>query len=345
MSRGICIWAHSRCRSTFGLYREVVRQADVPVRLSLYVKTQILRTSQGFDPHEYADLPVEVVGEDKIAADRILRETVGWVHVVCAYQASKVNQMVMRAAHARGDRVVVYSEAPCEMCVGARAILKRLYYRFVLPWKMCRLVKCADLILSQSGTMGMDRLIRLGWRREQIIPFGYVTDRLDVGEPNQSQPPASASLRVLHLGNEAGYRGVEIVERAVEQLRCQGIGVELFKTGGRLPLEDVVKEIRRADVVVACGFCEPWGMRVNDALMEGTPVIVSDGMGVAWLVEKYGCGCVVPKGDVGALAKVLGRCANDRGFLGKLKSGAQKAAACWTPEKRAKEFLRYVLPQ
>ena len=151
-------------------------------------------------------------------------------------------------------------------------------------------------------------------------------------------------MRVLHLGNEAPYRGVRVAEAAVAILRGRGISVELVRTGGSLPLSDVIGEIRCAVVVVACGLCEPWGMRVNDALMEGTPVIVSDGMGVAWLVTQFGCGCVVPKGDADALANVLERFSRDGEFREALRAGVACAREEWTPVKRAKALLRYVLP-
>ncbi len=149
----------------------------------------------------------------------------------------------------------------------------------------------------------------------------------------QPQP----SLRVLHLGSEAPYRGVKIAEEAAKIA-----GVELVKTGGKMSEEELVREIRRADLVVGCGYCEPWGMRINDVLLEGTPVIVSDGMGAAVVCDWYGCGCVVPKGDAQALAKVLKRCKDEPEFLARLRSGAQVAARELLPENRAKDWWEKV---
>ena len=120
-------------------------------------------------------------------------------------------------------------------------------------------------------------------------------------------------------------------------------GVEFVKTGGDLGVAELVAEIRRADVVVACGLCEPWGMRVNDVLLEGVPVVVSDGMGAAMLCDEFGCGCVVPKGDARALAAVLRRCAEDREFYGHLKSGAMKAARALLPQNMAREWVDKVV--
>lgn len=168
--KGIVIWAHSKCRSTYDLYCEVVRQAPVPVRLVFWKGALDVRTAQGFSETAFERVPSVVIGDDRAAADRILNETAGWAHVVAAYQVAAVMQHVMRTAKARGDRVVVYSEAPCEMCLGLKGFLKRLYYRLVLPGRMRSIVACADLILNQSGTMGTDRLMRLGWTERADCP-------------------------------------------------------------------------------------------------------------------------------------------------------------------------------
>lgn len=342
--KGLVIWAHSKCRSTFDLYREVMRQSPLPVRLVFWKDVLESRIEQGFSSTVFDAIPSVVIGDDLVAADRILDETVGCVHVVAAYQVAEVMQHVMWIAKVRGDRVVVYSEAPCEMCLGMKGLVKRLYYRFVLPRRIRPVVACADLILSQSGVMGIDRLERLGWSREKIVPFGYASPKLSF-EENDSRPQSSTStsLHVLHLGSESAYRGVDILEKAVRLAQRQGAMIELSKSGGALPISGLVAAIRAADIVVGCGLCEPWGMRINDAVLEGKPVIVSDGMGVAYMVEQEGCGLVVPRGDPVALAKALERCAKDREFVKRLASGAQRAAQRWSPESRAADFLRVVL--
>ena len=180
-------------------------------------------------------------------------------------------------------------------------------------------------------------MIRFGWKREKIVPFGYASPKLRRKEKGERRKEGDG-FRVLHLGSEAAYRGVKIAEEA-----ARIAGVELVKTGGKMPEEELVEEICRADVVVGCGYCEPWGMRINDALLEGTPVIVSDGMGVAAVCGWYGCGCVVPKGDAAALAAVLERCKDEPEFLERLRSGAKVAAKELLPENRAKAWLNAVL--
>ena len=332
----LVIWAHSECRSNAALYAAVCKLAaekGIAVKICLW--------NQKLQP-EYRKIEIEdavVVGEDYAKGLTVLREFGGpdSVQVFCVYQNSSVWRRLIVEAKRGGARVVVSAEAPCEMCLGVKATLKRLYYRFVLPWKLHAAINAADLFINASGEMGNDRLVRLGWKREKIVPFGYASPKLRSKEKVERRKEGKG-LRVLHLGGEAAYRGVKIAEEASKLA-----GVELVKTGGMMPEEELVAEIRRADVVVGCGYCEPWGMRINDVLLEGAPVIVSDGMGVAAVCDWYGCGCVVPKGDAMALATVLKRCKDEPEFLSKLRSGAQVAANELLPENRAKVWLGAVL--
>lgn len=336
----IVIWAQSVCRSTMDLYREVKRlRDDVGVTVVLRrdgrgEDVRKLREAQG--QGDYSDV-VDREWDGKFESGIELLD-LGAVHVFSGYQACRAVRELMIEAKRRALRVVEYDEAPCEMCLGVKGALKRLYYAMILPMRVGAAVRAADLFVSASGNMGIDRLVRLGWRREQIVPFGYVSPRLGEGEID-GRGREGGKLRVLHLGSEAGYRGVAVAERAVAMVE----GVEFVKTGGGLGVAELVAEIRRADVVVACGLCEPWGMRVNDVLLEGVPVVVSDGMGAAMLCDEFGCGCVVPKGDARALAAVLRRCAEDREFYGHLKSGAMKAARALLPQNMAREWVDKVV--
>lgn len=136
---------------------------------------------------------------------------------------------------------------------------------------------------------------------------------------------------------------MKILKAAAELLKRKGVNIDVRLTGGALPIPELIKAIRESDLVVGCGLCEPWGMRINDAVLAGKPVIVSDGMGVAYMVEREGCGLVVPKGDPLALSVALKRCAQDRDFLHRLELCAHQAARDWSPESRAKVFLDNVL--
>ncbi len=65
--------------------------------------------------------------------------------------------------------------------------------------------------------------------------------------------------------------------------------------------------------VATATFREPWGLVVNEAMLQQTPVIASDAVGAAaaGLVDDGRTGLVFPAGDAGALAERIRRLATD----------------------------------
>lgn len=337
----LVIWAHSECRSNAALYAEVKRLAE---SRGLRV-TMCLWDEMPMDESRKSHALEGIKVGDNLAKGREILAAHGGkdsTHVFCVYQNSSVWRRLIVEAKRTGARVVVSAEAPCPMCLGLKAWLKRLYYRWVLPWKVRGVTKAADLFLNASGKNGIDELVRLGWTREKIVPFGYASDVVEAVAQRRSGR-MEGTLHVLHTGIETPYRNVETLRRAVDALRGKGISVDLVCTGGKVSEDELLKLYAWADVFVACGLCEPWGMRVNDAIHAWLPVVVSDGMGAKWLVDQFGCGCVYPAGYSAALANVLERFTKDGDFRARLKSGVSAAHEAWTPEARAKVWLDEVL--
>jgi glycosyltransferase involved in cell wall biosynthesis len=78
---------------------------------------------------------------------------------------------------------------------------------------------------------------------------------------------------------------------------------------GRVPREELPGLYRAADALVlpsirTATFLEPWGLVVNEAMHQGTPVIASDAVGAVagGLVRDGRNGLVTPAGDAQALA-------------------------------------------
>ncbi|HEX5910747.1 MAG TPA: glycosyltransferase family 4 protein [Thermoleophilaceae bacterium] len=65
--------------------------------------------------------------------------------------------------------------------------------------------------------------------------------------------------------------------------------------------------------VATATFREPWGLVVNEAMLQHTPVIASDAVGAAaaGLVDDGRTGLVFPAGDAGALGERIGRLTTD----------------------------------
>ena len=87
-----------------------------------------------------------------------------------------------------------------------------------------------------------------------------------------------------------------ILQHKVEQVHFTG-----FINQTELPKYYVL-----ADVLVLCSESETWGLSVNEAMVCGLPVVVSDTVGCAQdLVHNGVNGYIIPKGNVDALASAL----------------------------------------
>lgn len=63
---------------------------------------------------------------------------------------------------------------------------------------------------------------------------------------------------------------------------------------------------RRAACVVITSETESFGLTAAEALAHGVPVVATDCGGPSEILETGRCGCIVPVGDVGALASAIG---------------------------------------
>jgi glycosyltransferase involved in cell wall biosynthesis len=224
------------------LYREVKRlRDDVGVTVVLRrdgrgEDVRKLREAQG--QGDYLDV-VDREWDGKVESGIELLD-LGVFHVFSGYQACRAVRELMVEAKRRALRVVEYDEAPCEMCLGVKGALKRLYYAMILPMRVRRAVKAADLFISASGNMGMDRLVRLGWKREAIVPFGYACGGLGVrvsAPCGCSQPIGTrASRATARPSQELGVRGKGSEKRVlfVSRMHPKKGVLELVEAWGRL---------------------------------------------------------------------------------------------------------------
>jgi glycosyltransferase involved in cell wall biosynthesis len=85
--------------------------------------------------------------------------------------------------------------------------------------------------------------------------------------------------------------------------------------------------------IPTASFREPWGLVVNEAMLQRTPAIASDAVGAAagGLVRDGRNGFVFPAGDATALATRLAAVATDAELRARLGAAAQTDAAAYTP--------------
>jgi glycosyltransferase involved in cell wall biosynthesis len=107
-------------------------------------------------------------------------------------------------------------------------------------------------------------------------------------------------------------------------------------------------EISRAYVAADClvlpsDYGETWGLVVNEAMIHGLPVIVSDRVGCGPdLVEDGVTGRVFPFGDVSALARTMVEIAEDAEARREMGAGARRRVAGYSEERAVRGTLEAV---
>ena len=359
--KGLIIWAQSSCRSTMGLYAEVVRQLSVPVVIALWHcqdNGSGIRAAVGHDNREFDYLPTLKVGEDLSHGMRILDSHRGYAHIFAVYQSSRVWRQLACEAKKRGEIVIIASEAPCNMSNGFSYLLKEIYLRLILPHKVKKVIKCADRFVNYSGDDDKYAKI-IGWIEDKILPFGYFpppleNSRLKIRTTNKP-------FTILSTGILSYHRGADILVEALRILSARGIEYKATITQngslldklkrkahkyalpidfpGFVPIENLIKMYETCSVYVAAGRHEPWGMRLNDALNCGAPLVVSRGMGGVKMIDDYGCGLSFENKNAYDLADKLSLLATDGQIYEKIAKNVNIAVTRCSPHAMAMRLI------
>ena len=362
--KGLVVWAQSACRSQMGLYRGLGKALGVPVVVPVWFYKKKAgyvsnRNEVGFCDDEFADMTVLPVGEDRAAGLKVLDEHPGWNHLFCNYQGSENFRWLQLEAVRRGERTAIGSESPCNMFFGWRKWAKEVYYRTQLKWRVAEVLRTSSFFVNYSGNDSVNARV-IGWPMEKIIPFGYFPPPI-VGTKCVRRT-SNTSFEILATGEMTLHRGSDVLVRALSVLTKRGVPYHATITQkgplldslkdyarrenlpvdftGFLPIQDLHRAYETCSVYVGAGRREPWGMRLNDALNCGAPLVVSRGMGGVKMVDDYGCGVTFENENVEDLAHQLERMATDAPFYQGCADRACQAAVSCSPENKAKELVK-----
>ena len=203
------------------------------------------------------------------------------------------------------------------------------------------LYRRASAILSMSGSYSDEELRALDVGSVQIVSSGQVMPSFDTAY-DQNRRTAGVVL-ILFLGYfRPEKRADRLVEAFVGADRCgQSARLLLIGSGpeeqrlramctgrdditflGYLEGREKMEWLCSADVLVVPSDHEPWGLVVNEALLAGTPVVVSDRVAASQLVDGT-VGAVFPADDSAALRKLLSTIICDQRTREGWKEGAR----------------------
>ena len=225
--------------------------------------------------------------------------------------------------------------------LGVKGLIKRFIYRVHNEWFWDRF----DFILSM-GSAGVDWFSGRGYPRVRLFPFAYITEgfpAVPISKIDKSGP-----VKLVFVGQCIRRKGIDLAVRALGDLRdldwtfniigegpCRQSLETLtrrFRIGDRvsfsgvLPNEAAVLTVASADLLILPSRHDGWGAVINEALMQGVPVICSDRCGARDLVRSSSRGQVFRSESVPELREAL----RSRLARGKVKAGDREEIRLWS---------------
>jgi glycosyltransferase involved in cell wall biosynthesis len=145
---------------------------------------------------------------------------------------------------------------------------------------------------------------------------------------------------LLEAWRDAGLENAALALAGDGPLRARAAAAGPRVTAlGRVDRADLPALYAAADALVlpsipTATFLEPWGLVVNEAMHQATPVITSDAVGASagGLVVDGRNGLTVPHGDAPALAAAIAALAADSGLRARLGTAAREDVGSYTFE-------------
>ena len=171
--------------------------------------------------------------------------------------------------------------------------------------------------IAATGDLGTRTYQKFGYKATKILQWGYFVNStynqiseknnnlIFVGNLNYNKQ--IGPLLNLYLENEFSFDRFEIVGSGPleDEIRSKTKGNKKIKLYGRLTNKEALKILAQSKLLVLPSLEDGWGVVINEALLGGTPVIISDNVGAKILVENSDRGAVFKAGDYEQLKKLL----------------------------------------
>lgn len=332
----IAVWWCRPCKAISPVLRELANMDGVALEVFLLEGLSDERRRLGWSVPDFGRASCEYlpVGDAK---QRQFIESFQYtdydLHIVnSAYNWWQMNLVIDRVV-AVGGRYGVMTEAPFNQYRGLRRIAKSVYVKTLLRTRVRPRAQKAAFVCSLSGEALNARrnLNRMGFKGEAIYRFGYFPDPLEgmrahakaVGHTalilctgyltqNKGQALLIEAINLVRQRNPTlrfqcvitGYGPIRSdLQRQIEKYGLESV-VEL---SGVVSDEILLSLYRKADLFVAPAYEEPWGIRINDSIQCGVPLVVSDRIGAAELLTAASGGTCFKAGNLHSLSVAIER--------------------------------------
>jgi len=264
--------------------------------------------------------------------------------------------LLLIEAQRRGVRTGLITEPYSEVSVGylnddmgleirIKARLRPLIYRMA-----GLLVASKFKAVFPISEQAVEQFIRIGVKNKCIFPFGYFVPAI-----TKLIPPIvhnNSELQLVFIGSLIERKGIPLLIEMIQRCHRCNIkvhldvygpgdssvfqGVEKISYKGVIPFGQAQSVMAAYDLLVLPSLHDGWGVVVNEALLQGIPVLVSDQVGTKTLVEKSGAGAVFECGNVEQMVHYIESLTLHPDLLNEWKSSAVSFRTKLTPDVAAK---------
>lgn len=339
-----------------------------PIEFVLGVRELAERRDQGWKQLTLDELSIHELPKHGWwqEAGRILGRFPKAVHLFCGLWADRRFFSIMLRAQMAGISTSLMSEPFADSSVsyfGGRSTLSDRLKSLSRPLAYSiggRLVAPRNSSLFAISSKAVDQFRAIGFAPDRVFPFGYFVPPLQIETRQEKPRVGSQALRLVFVGSLIERKGLPVLMNAVELARKAGVevAVDVYGSGDRSSYEPVPlgvsfqgniefgkaqQVIGDYDFLVLPSLHDGWGVVVNEALLQGVPVLLSDAVGARTLVEVSGAGIVFASGSSDQLSRLFVELAKAPEKIEAYRLAARSFRAALLPETAARYLYECLL--
>jgi glycosyltransferase involved in cell wall biosynthesis len=329
-----------------------------------------IRKAQGWKAVDFSKFKIRFIPSARLWRDgrKIINENSGAIHVFLGFRGTKkgysyfplilysllnkIKVAVINEPYSIGPEGYFNDKYPAldAMKVFVRPILYRCMALFI---NICSVSR--KPCIFPISMIAKDQFISTGFDAESMFPFGWFVPNFNQCKPIIPKGRGKI-LNIVYVGASNKRKGVDILVAALNLVRFEGFDVRLDLYGGDelkkycessqwfcykglLPFEVVQSTIQNYDILVLPSRHDGWGVVVNEALLQGVPVIASSRVGAKQLLEASGAGLIFESENEKDLADTIKKIIDKPEMLETLQEKAFQVGSLISPENGAQYFL------
>lgn len=312
---------------------ELQNQSKEPILFVTWEMITNLRKTQGWVKTDNNEINIKILNHNKWwkQGRAIIDENKDAIHIFWGFWTVRPYFLLILYSLIIKVRIVIMDEAYSTSYTG--------YHgddAFLINWIKVKLrpvlYHCAALLINliskdvppcimSISLIARDQFKKAGFKPGSVFPFGYFVNKDKVN--NYERISQNNEIRLVFIGALIKRKGLDIAFDAMNILEKRSINVTLDIYGpgiiGNYPMhklkninyygvlspEKSQSVIAQYDLLFLPSYHEGWGVVVNEALMQGVPVIVSDRVGSKCIVENSGAGITFESGNAFDLANKI----------------------------------------